>query len=368
MRPTSVGLTLILAFVALALPASAEDVPFDDPRWRFEATAAEVVEHLGRQALRLEGGRAWLPAVELVDGVVEFEMAFGPERGFSGGRFRMTSPGDFEHFYLRPHQSGMPDASQYTPVVQGVSAWQLYHGLEYAAPFVHRYDAWIPVRIVFASGRAAITVDGETLHVDLKRPVAAGSIGVDSGFAPAWFSSFRYETTVPAALPAATTPPAPPRELPPGLVRTWRVSEALESARLPALALAPGLRKSLAWKTMPVEPEGLVNLAWADGVDAEHRVVLAETTLTAEAAGPRVLHFGYSDTVRVFVAGREIYRGTNAYQSRDYRYLGTIGLFDAIVVPLEKGENVITFAVAESFGGWGVMAAWEPSSPAHGVR
>jgi len=38
----------------------------------------------------------------------------------------------FEHFYIRPHQSGNPDANQYTPVFNGVSAWQLYHGALYA--------------------------------------------------------------------------------------------------------------------------------------------------------------------------------------------------------------------------------------------
>jgi hypothetical protein len=42
--------------------------------------------------------------------------------------------------------------------------------------------------------------------------------------------------------------------------------------------------------------------------------------------------------------------------TRDYRYLGSIGLFDSVVLPLEAGENEIWIAVSEAFGGWGVMA------------
>jgi len=35
---------------------------------------------------------------------------------------------------------------------------------------------------------------------------------------------------------------------------------------------------------------------------------------------------------------------------------GSIGLFDAVVLPLEAGENEVLIAVSEAFGGWGVMA------------
>ena len=44
------------------------------------------------------------------------------------------------------------------------------------------------------------------------------------------------------------------------------------------------------------------------------------------------------------------------YRSRDFRYLGTIGLFDEISAPLRPGTNELTFAVSESFGGWGILA------------
>ena len=47
-----------------------------------------------------------------------------------------------------------------------------------------------------------------------------------------------------------------------------------------------------------------------------------------------------------------IYKGDNGWRTRDYRYLGTIGLFDGIFLNLKKGENTLLMAVSESFGGW----------------
>ena len=54
-----------------------------------------------------------------------------------------------------------------------------------------------------------------------------------------------------------------------------------------------------------------------------------------------------------------IYSGSNFYRSRDYRYLGTIGWFDKVYLPLEAGENEIWFAVTEAFGGWGIQAQFD---------
>ena len=347
---------LMVLTLGLANGAFAESVPFDDPRWAFNADSATVVEFAGRPALFLEGGRALLPDVQLKDGSIEFDVAFGPERGFSGVMFRFQRPGDFENFYLRPHQSGQPDASQYTPEVNGVSGWQLYYGPEFAAPFVYRHHEWMPVRIEFAGDRARMTVDGTVFNVPrLKRPVTAGAIGLRSGFAPAWFSNFRYSTETPD-LPAADPTP---RELPAGLVRSWRVSEAVDAGRLEQGI--DTLRNDLQWQAMPVEPEGFVNLAWAQGAGDDHRTVLAELTLNG--SGPQVVTFGYSDRVRVFHDGREIYRGDNTYRSRDHRYLGTIGLFDAVVVQPKAGASTVTFAVTEAFGGWGIMATMAPAAP-----
>ena len=71
------------------------------------------------------------------------------------------------------------------------------------------------------------------------------------------------------------------------------------------------------------------------------------------------MRFGFSDSVKAYLNGRLIFSGTDTYRSRDYRFLGTLGDFDALYLPLEKGENELWMAVGESFGGWGIKARFD---------
>ena len=83
------------------------------------------------------------------------------------------------------------------------------------------------------------------------------------------------------------------------------------------------------------------------------------TRFDVDEAGVKQLALGYSDKAAVYLNGKLIYKGDNSYRSRDYRYLGTIGLFDTVALPLKEGENDLCIAVTEAFGGWGVMARLE---------
>ena len=76
----------------------------------------------------------------------------------------------------------------------------------------------------------------------------------------------------------------------------------------------------------------------------------------AAQAGTRQLDLGFSDRARVYFDGRLLFRGDDPYRSRDYRFLGSIGWWDALWLPLEAGPNELVVAVTEEFGGWGVQA------------
>jgi hypothetical protein len=54
--------------------------------------------------------------------------------------------------------------------------------------------------------------------------------------------------------------------------------------------------------------------------------------------------------------------GDDTYRSRDYRFLGSIGYWDSLYLPLEAGENELVVAVSEDFGGWGVQARFPDAS------
>jgi hypothetical protein len=108
-----------------------------------------------------------------------------------------------------------------------------------------------------------------------------------------------------------------------------------------------------------VENNGIANLARVAKGSREANTAFALVNVHADRDQVRKLRFGYSDRVRVFLGDQLLYAGNNGYRTRDYRYLGTVGLFDELYLPFKAGRNELYFAVSESFGGWGVMAAFE---------
>ncbi len=145
----------VLAF-GFALPLHAQTIPFDSDRWEFDARESRVEEYLGRQSLFLKGGLALVKDSKFLNGVVEFDIAFSPERTFVGTVWRVLDKNNYEEFYFRPHQSGNPDANQYTPNFNGVAGWQLYYGEDYSAPVRYRFNEWMHVKIVVAGKQAEV--------------------------------------------------------------------------------------------------------------------------------------------------------------------------------------------------------------------
>jgi hypothetical protein len=47
---------------------------------------------------------ATLDGVELIDGVVQLDLAVGPERGFHGVVWRVRDDENYESFFVRPQQ------------------------------------------------------------------------------------------------------------------------------------------------------------------------------------------------------------------------------------------------------------------------
>ena len=87
--------------------------------------------------------------------------------------------------------------------------------------------------------------------------------------------------------------------------------------------------------------------------------VFARLVIRSDREQVKRVRFGFSDEVKVYFNGRLLYGGSDLYQSRDYRFLGTMGLYDELYLPLRRGENELWLAVTENFGGWGVTAQFE---------
>jgi len=330
--------------------------------WERNAVESRVEEHLGRDSLFLKGGIATVADARLTNGSIEFDLAFTGERGFMGGVWRVQDPKNYEELYVRPHQSGNPDANQYTPVFHGVSGWQLYHGPRYTVPVAYRFNDWIRVKILFAGPHAEIYIDDmekPVLFIDeLKRPVTPGGVGVSaSNFAPAWFSNFSFTET---DSPSIQGRPNPPEPAPDGVISSWQVSDVFpESALDGRYVLEPGDLAERRWTRLDTERSGLANLARVQGINVRKNTAFARKVLVSDRERIARLDFGFSDRVRVYLNGRLLYRGDDTYLSRDYRFLGSIGYFDALYLPLKPGENELLLAVSEDLGGWGVQAKLE---------
>ena len=255
----------------------------------------------------------------------------------------------------------MPDANQYTPTFNGSSGWQLYHGEGYGAPVSYVNDSWLHVKIVFSGSRGEVYLGDMTTPAvviqKLKREVRAGAIGLMCGnFAPAWFANFSFQEVEAPKLKGSFHEPPP---IDPGTVMQWTISTAFDEATLDdGVELSDEQVAELEWATLESEASGTANIAEIRAPRRGSNTVFARVVIESDRARVRRVSFGYSDRVRAYVNGRLIYRGSNDYRSRDFRYLGTIGEFDELYLPLKKGRNEFLLAVSESFGGWGVRASF----------
>lgn len=349
---------LLVSLLTLSANVNSQVVPFDADRWEIKAQESKVIDHLGRKSLYLKGGIAAIKDSQFTDGVIEFDVAFSEERGFVGAIWRMQDFYNYENFYLRPHLSGNPDANQYQPVFNGVDGWQLYYGDGYSAPIKYDFNQWVHIKIVVSGKNAEVFIkdmDSPALFVsELKREIKPGRIALMDSSAPAYYSNFSFAaiSNPPLKGKAKPVPPAPA-----GTVMSWMVSDPIEAKSLEKkYQLTSADKQELKWEKLDCESTGLCNLARLHGLQDGRITVFARLTIRSEREQIKPVAFGFSDIARVYFNDRLLFAGNDTFRSRDYRFLGTIGLFDDLYLPLRKGDNELWVAVTENFGGWGLKA------------
>lgn len=350
--------------------ASNEIVPFDSNRWEIEALESKVEDYLGEQSLFLKGGFATVKDSEFTDGIIEYDIAFDEKLGFVGNVWRLQDFGNFERFYMRTHQSGNPDASQYTPFFNDISGFQLYSGIEdYSARLTYPLNEWFHVKLIVSGKNAEIYVDDmeePTLIIpELKMDVEPGKVGLYSeasksdkfDVAGAHYANFSYTNTSNPPLKYENKTPEPAPE---GTIMSWLVSNPFEPQYLDnkyQLATEEEKQK-LGWKKLVPDTSGMTNLARLEGIEDGKNTVFARTKIVADSDTIKQLKFGFSDRVKVDLNGQLLYGGNDVFLSRDYRFIGTVGFFDELYLPLKEGDNELWMAVSESsfLDGWGLIA------------
>ena len=339
-------------------------VPFDSERWEIHATDYKVEDYLGQKSLFLKGGFASVKdSTEFSSGIIEYDIAFSEERGYAGALWHLKDGGNFEKFYFRPHQSGTIEAAQYTPVFNKITGWQLYP--EYRVAVTYPYDEWIHVKIIVAGDYAEVYVrdmDRPIFFIDdLRGDFGSGRVGVEvEDFAPAYFANFSY---IPLKNPPLQTKLPTLEQATPETIMSWLVSNTFAEELLDnEYVLSDTDRKNLSWSELNCDRLGLGNLAQVNGIKGDKNTVFARTTIISDREQTKELEFGFSDRIKVYLNNRLIYAGQDNPFSRDETFLGHIGYFDELYLPLEPGENQLWMAISEKsdlIAGWGVQARFK---------
>ena len=384
--------TLLAALLSLApAPSSPIEIPLDAGRWiigdeNFKLDPAdrqlrngEIVDFLGRRAMRVSKGLFRARDVDFRDGTIDADIAFAANGVFFGVVFRAASADQYEVVFFRPGASGTTQAIQYTPGLLGANVWQLYTGPGSTASAEIRRERWIHVRIVVRGAEARLFLDGAAepalIVPELRSGNARGSIGFWGHMGDAYFADIRYT-------PGPDAPSAARPDFLPGALTDWELSEIFDAERLdPSVFPTVG---SLKWERVKAENPGMVvinryrrspNVLPPDrdervrGLRTGGKFVLARTTIRSDRDEIRRLKLGYSDEVVVFLNGAPVYSGNNSLYFREPKFLGLLdGQGDSVYLPLRKGDNEVVLAVTEYFGGWGFQCLLEPPGGAAGQR
>jgi len=369
------ALCALAAFCAIAAHSQTPQtlaVPPDSPRWDLQGEA-KPAEYQGRKCLLIDGGAAILKDFEMRDGVLDVDVATPAKRGFFGFDFRLDKDGNnYEEVYLRQHKSGLPDAMQYTPVLNTGRNWQIFNGPGFTGAFDIPMNEWFHLRLEVTGAQAKLYVkdmDKPALVMDdLKSGNQSGQVALYTLTGETYFSNFEVRTT-PDARWQRHLPPMPSNTL-----TKWSISPAYDAlSRNLERPLTPSESAAIQWENVEAEPPGFVVLYryrqaphpmvtfqgdFSKRLEPQPgmKVLYARTTIDSDRDQVKKLEIGYSDDVSVFLNGKILYRGRSAQGFRDPGFLGIINPEnDAVYLPLKKGSNELMLALSELGGGWGFI-------------
>jgi len=344
----------------------------DSPRWQLEGQT-KVTDYLGRKCLYLDGGAATVSDLEIRDGIIDVDVATPAKRGFFGIQFRIAADNaNAEWVYLRQHKSGLPDAMQYTPVLNTGLNWQIYNGPGFTGAVDIPKDTWFHLRLEVTGAQAKLYVSDmdkpALVMTDLKSGIQKGQIALAVLTGATCFSNFEVRTT--PDVPWERHLPA----MPPGTITKWRISPAYDALQKNVeRPLSPSERDAIPWQDVEAEAPGMVVLyryreaphpqvSFANDFSKRlepqpgTKLIYARTIIGSDRKQVKKLELGYSDEVSVFLNGKILFRGRSAQNFRDPGFLGIVNPEnDAVYLPLKKGANELILAVSELGGGWGFM-------------
>lgn len=311
-----------------------------------------------RETLVLKGGRVTVKNEKFTNGTLEVDVYANSKRSFAGITFRKQN-NDMEEVYMRMHKSKQVDALQYTPIFNNESNWQLYK--EYQAQVIFKNKGWNALRIEVTNNRAEVFVNNvKMMSIDhLRTDNIIGEVGLFALFGNR-FSNFRI-THNNAVETVEKSNPTPTDN---NIIAKWNITKA-KPYKEGTLIFDDFLKEK--YTTVTTEKSGLLTISKyvkksSSGNFEQNKAnyIVASTTIEADADETKLFSFDYSDKIMVFINGKAVFKGNNAFRAKGLQYTGHIDInTNKLYLPLKKGKNIIHCVVIDKANGWGLIAKWE---------
>lgn len=328
-------------------------IPFTESYWKFAEDVVRNFEDFENQPTLVLNGKAIAKNVSLKNGIIEVDVYANQKRSFAGIVFRKQGE-TMEELYMRNHKNGQPDAVQYSPTFNGELTWQLYR--EFQAQVFFERAGWNRLKVLFNQQQLEVWVnDKKVLEVDgLKTDNSQGEIGLFSLFENR-FANFRYRETD----DEIQVKEKPITEA--SNITEWNLSEAF----LYSPESIENMNFSgLTYQKVSTESSGLLPISkylmkpsFGNFESNEEVFAVVSTNIMMSNATKRVtFSFDYSDKIIVFLNGKKVFEGNNAFLSKGPQFQGHMGLTaNTIYLDLQPGENSLHCVVIDKANGWGIM-------------
>lgn len=330
--------------------------------WHIENAEREgdvrFAEFLGRPSLWLKNNTQIMRSdLEFTDGTIEFDVAPMEKGNFFAVIFRRETFQNHENIYFRVHRSGLYNALQYAPRINGSSTWQLYP--EFNSQIDLPRNQWTHIKIDVTGKKLEIFLNKNAKPAlvvpRLRHKSAKGLVGFWARVndqPTIWAAAISNISIVSRAGGSANSLNRPTPA--PEILSDWKVGGAVQTEK-GAVRSLPQIND---WKEAEIEESGLVNLNRYFGFLRGRWTAFAKTTVSSADAKTALLELGYSDDVTVFLNGEPIYSGINGFDSRHPEYMGFVKPeFENVYLKLHPGNNEIILAITDDMRfGWGFSA------------
>lgn len=339
--------------------AQASKVKIDmvESNWQVPEDATfEQFDH--RNTLVLNSGRATLKNLDFTNGTIEVDVFANSKRSFAGITFRKQAD-NMEEVYMRMHKSSQVDAVQYTPIFNNESNWQLFR--EYQARVVFRDIGWNTLRLEINGNCAEVFVNDEKVMSidDLRTEQDAGEIGLFALFSNR-FSNFKVSRKDLVQKPSKA-------DQEPGasnIIRQWEITSA-RPYREEEMDFEDFSKET--YRKVETEVSGLLPVSKylkkpsAGNFEQNTEVfTVASTTVYASKEETRLFSFDYSDKIMVYLNGKLIFEGNNAFRAKGVQYMGHMDInTNTLYLSLNQGANKIHCVLIDQANGWGIMGKLE---------